>query len=150
MPVINGILDFTGYQHIQSTRPNTIGISLETSPLAILSWIYEKYLSWTDGPNKYNNIKYDNYNGKRMISGELNWDDVVMTAYIYWLCGRVTTGINYYAENMRFAYSELRKYYMPENVNIGIVDWKDSIGGAKGNHKYHFRNIVYYKNESKG
>ena len=149
MPVINGMLDSTGYQCIQSTRPNTIGITLESSPISLLAWIYEKYLAFTDGPGKYANIKFDK-DGKRIISGSLNWDDVIMTVYIYWLSGKVTSGINYYAENMRFVYGEMRKYYMPKSIKMGIVDWNDSIGGSMGNHNYHFRNIVYYNKENNG
>lgn len=149
MPIVNGMLDVTGYQCIQSTRPNTIGIALESSPVGLLAWIYEKYLTWTDGPKKCENIKYDK-DGKRIIGGVLDWDDVIMTIYIYWLCGRVTSGFNYYAENMRLVYGKMRKYYMPENIKIGIVDWNDSIGGSLTNHKYHFRNIIYYNKEKNG
>ncbi|KAF2136230.1 uncharacterized protein K452DRAFT_237850 [Aplosporella prunicola CBS 121167] len=32
----------------QGTRPSTIGLVLSTSPLALLAWIGEKFLTWTD------------------------------------------------------------------------------------------------------
>ncbi|KAJ9610801.1 hypothetical protein H2200_005578 [Cladophialophora chaetospira] len=38
-----------GYMAIQSTRPQTIGIALAASPVALLAWIYDKLHSWTDG-----------------------------------------------------------------------------------------------------
>ena len=38
----------TGYGLMHGTRPSTIGHVLASSPLALLSWIGEKYLSWSD------------------------------------------------------------------------------------------------------
>ncbi|KIM78507.1 hypothetical protein PILCRDRAFT_824411 [Piloderma croceum F 1598] len=40
--------DGRGYFEIQSTRPQTIGYSLADSPVGLLSWIYEKLVTWTD------------------------------------------------------------------------------------------------------
>lgn len=37
-----------GYNMLQSTKPQTIGTVLEDSPVALLSWIYEKLHDWTD------------------------------------------------------------------------------------------------------
>eukprot|EP01084_Bolivina_argentea_P153658 267922_1 len=143
-------LDMSGYQLIHCTRPNTIGISLETNPLSILIWIYEKYLSWSDGPKECDNIKYKE-NKCRIISGELTWDDVIITAYIYWLCGSVTSGINYYAENIGFAMREMGKFYVPADIQYGIIDWNDSIGPSyDAYNKYQFRNIVFHKKMKKG
>ncbi len=38
----------TGYFNEQATKPQTIGYSLADSPAGLLSWIYEKLVSWTD------------------------------------------------------------------------------------------------------
>lgn len=37
-----------GYNLIQSTKPQTPGYALADSPVALLSWIYEKLHDWTD------------------------------------------------------------------------------------------------------
>ncbi|KAI1082402.1 epoxide hydrolase 1 [Whalleya microplaca] len=37
-----------GYMQIQKQRPNTIGIALADSPVALLAWIYDKLVTWTD------------------------------------------------------------------------------------------------------
>jgi len=37
-----------GYFEEQSTKPQTIGYSLVDSPVGLLSWIYEKLVTWTD------------------------------------------------------------------------------------------------------
>lgn len=39
----------TGYFHIQTTKPQTMGYLLADSPAGLLGWIYEKLHSWTDG-----------------------------------------------------------------------------------------------------
>ncbi|THX43089.1 alpha/beta-hydrolase [Aureobasidium pullulans] len=38
----------SGYRTIQSTKPQTVGYGLTDSPVALLSWIYEKLHDWTD------------------------------------------------------------------------------------------------------
>ncbi|KAJ6571804.1 Alpha/Beta hydrolase protein [Mycena capillaripes] len=37
-----------GYNHQQSTQPQTLGYSLADSPAGLLAWIYEKLVNWTD------------------------------------------------------------------------------------------------------
>ncbi|CAK5270377.1 unnamed protein product [Mycena citricolor] len=37
-----------GYYAEQSTRPQTVGYALADSPVALLAWIYEKLVDWTD------------------------------------------------------------------------------------------------------
>lgn len=36
------------YLHMMRTRPQTIGAMLADSPIALLAWIYEKLIAWTD------------------------------------------------------------------------------------------------------
>lgn len=38
----------TGYAQEHATRPSTIGFVLSSSPLALLAWIGEKFMDWTD------------------------------------------------------------------------------------------------------
>lgn len=36
------------YLHMMRTRPQTVGAMLADSPIALLAWIYEKLVAWTD------------------------------------------------------------------------------------------------------
>ena len=36
------------YVHMMRTRPRTVGLMLADSPVALMSWIYEKLIAWTD------------------------------------------------------------------------------------------------------
>jgi pimeloyl-ACP methyl ester carboxylesterase len=38
----------TGYQQIQGTKPQTVGIALNDSPVGLAAWIVEKFRSWCD------------------------------------------------------------------------------------------------------
>ncbi|KAI0150010.1 alpha/beta-hydrolase [Hypoxylon sp. NC0597] len=37
-----------GYFQFQKQRPNTIGVALADSPVGLLTWIYDKLVTWTD------------------------------------------------------------------------------------------------------
>jgi hypothetical protein len=39
----------SGYFAQQSTKPQTLGYSLDDSPVGLLAWIYEKLVNWSDG-----------------------------------------------------------------------------------------------------
>ncbi|MFW0783451.1 epoxide hydrolase [Gordonia sp. CPCC 206044] len=41
------LTDGNGYNVIQATRPQTIGYGLEDSPVALLTWMLEKFEAWT-------------------------------------------------------------------------------------------------------
>jgi len=38
-----------GYRQLQASKPQTLGYSLQDSPVGLLAWIYEKLHDWTDG-----------------------------------------------------------------------------------------------------
>ncbi|CAD5209364.1 unnamed protein product [Bursaphelenchus okinawaensis] len=38
----------SGYMHIQSTKPDTVGVGLNDSPLGLLAYVGEKFSTWTD------------------------------------------------------------------------------------------------------
>lgn len=42
----------SGYQKVQSSKPQTIGYALADSPVGQAAWIYEKYREWTDNKGK--------------------------------------------------------------------------------------------------
>jgi hypothetical protein len=44
----NYVADGNGYYRMQETRPQTVAYCLSDSPVALLGWIYEKLIHWTD------------------------------------------------------------------------------------------------------
>lgn len=67
-----------GYGHVAGTRPQTLGLGLDDSPLGLLAWIADKWLSWSDGP--------------------MDPDLVLATTTLYWVTQSMTTSMRPYAE----------------------------------------------------
>lgn len=40
--------EWQDYSAEQSTKPQTLGFGLADSPVALLAWVYEKHVAWTD------------------------------------------------------------------------------------------------------
>lgn len=78
-----------GYQVIQSTRPQTIGVGLEDSPAALLTWILDKVEAWTHDPALLGDAHYRS----RHLADVL----------VYWLTRTATSA----ADNVYAAYGDL-------------------------------------------
>jgi microsomal epoxide hydrolase len=61
-----------GYIQIQGTKPQTLAYGLFDSPVGLMSWIAEKFESWTD-------------------SRGVSRDDLLTTVMIYWVTGSIGT-----------------------------------------------------------
>ncbi|CAH2098430.1 unnamed protein product [Euphydryas editha] len=82
-------LDESGYLHLQSTKPDTLGIVLQDSPLGLGVYIIEKYLLFTNPANKYT------------LDGGLNAfnnTDLLDNVLMYWSTGSITTSLRLFKE----------------------------------------------------
>jgi pimeloyl-ACP methyl ester carboxylesterase len=73
------------YGQVAATRPQTLGLALDDSPLGLLAWIVDKFLSWTD-PRE---------------DGEPAFDDdlLLATTTLYWVTRSMATSMRPYAED---------------------------------------------------
>lgn len=71
-----------GYQILQVTKPQTLAPALIDSPLALLSWHYEKFAGWTDP--------------RRGLSD----DEILSHISLYWFTKAGGTSIRLYKEHM--------------------------------------------------
>ncbi len=46
-----------GYSAIQRTKPQTLGYALADSPVALLAWIYENLVTWTDAYPREDDVR---------------------------------------------------------------------------------------------
>jgi pimeloyl-ACP methyl ester carboxylesterase len=74
-----------GYGHIAATRPQTLGLALDDSPLGLLAWIVDKFLSWTD-PGEDGELPFDA-------------DLLLATTTLYWATQTMATSMRPYAED---------------------------------------------------
>jgi juvenile hormone epoxide hydrolase len=89
--VSNMLLEF-GYMHIQATKPDTVGVGLNDSPVGLAAYILEKFTTWTNPAwkNKADGGLLERYTYTKLL-------DNVM---IYWVTNSITTSMRLYSEAM--------------------------------------------------
>jgi microsomal epoxide hydrolase len=98
METVRAVQEFqeegTGYQAIQSTKPQTVAYGLTDSPAGLAGWIGEKFQAWTDG-------------GLAAVDRERLLDNLTT----YWLTGTI-------AASMRLYYETDLAEAIPKSVDI--------------------------------
>ena len=74
----------TGYLQIQATKPQTLANALNDSPIGLLSWIVEKWRSWSDCGGG--------------LESRFTMDELLDTVMIYWITQTAGTAARYYYE----------------------------------------------------
>ncbi|RZS41340.1 pimeloyl-ACP methyl ester carboxylesterase [Herbihabitans rhizosphaerae] len=77
----------SGYFEQQRTRPQTVGYALVDSPLGQASWIFEKFVDWTDSGGR--------------PEDEFGYDKILDDITLYWLTGTGASSARIYWEAMR-------------------------------------------------
>jgi microsomal epoxide hydrolase len=77
----------TGYQAIQSTKPQSLAYGLTDSPAGLAGWIVEKFRTWSD------------CNGD--IETVFSRDQLLTNVMAYWLTGTIGSSTRLYYESMR-------------------------------------------------
>jgi pimeloyl-ACP methyl ester carboxylesterase len=74
-----------GYIAIQGTRPQTLGVGLNDSPVGLLAWVVEKWYAWSD------------CNGD--IESCFTKDELLTNVMIYWITQTIRPSMHYYYEH---------------------------------------------------
>jgi pimeloyl-ACP methyl ester carboxylesterase len=74
----------TGYQAIQSTKPQTLAYGLTDSPVGLAAWIIEKFRTWSD------------CNGD--VGSAFSRDRLLDNLSVYWLTGTINASMRLYCE----------------------------------------------------
>jgi hypothetical protein len=77
--------DMGGANHLQGTKPETIGIALADSPAGQAAWIYDKFQSKTDN------------NG--LAEDALTTDEILDAISLYWFTNSAASSARIYWEN---------------------------------------------------
>ncbi|WP_244198672.1 epoxide hydrolase family protein [Microbacterium phyllosphaerae] len=81
--------DARGYEHIQSTRPDTLAAALNDSPAGLLSWIVEKHVEWADAATER----------PASIESRISRERILTEATIYWVTQSIGTSFRPYFES---------------------------------------------------
>ena len=73
-----------GYEHLQSTKPQTIAYALNDSPVALAGWILEKMYSWSDCEGN--------------IESVFSKDEILTNISIYWFTRTIGSSVRLYYE----------------------------------------------------
>ncbi len=73
------------YGAMMVTRPQTIGYSLSDSPVGLASFIYEKFVQWSDSDGEPDRV--------------LTKDEMLNDITLYWLTNSGASGSRFYREN---------------------------------------------------
>lgn len=120
-----------GYSLEMSTRPQTIGYALADSPVALASWIYEKYRDWTDHDGDVEKL--------------FSKDEMLDTIMLYWLSNSGTSSARYYWE------CEVDCTAIEVNLPVG-VSWfggDNSYAPREWCERY-YKDIVYWNETERG
>ncbi|RZC34647.1 juvenile hormone epoxide hydrolase-like protein, partial [Asbolus verrucosus] len=94
----NTILE-SGYLHLQATKPDTVGVALNDSPVGLAAYILEKFITWT------------NSDWKNLEDGGLmkkyTYTDLLDNVMIYWVTNSITTSMRLYSETFNKAQTAL-------------------------------------------
>nr|CAD2200368.1 unnamed protein product [Meloidogyne enterolobii] len=77
--------------HIQATKPDTVGVGLNDSPIGLLAYILEKFSTWT-------NPSYLSLPDGGILK-KYSREDILTIISIYWLQGNILSSQRYYKEN---------------------------------------------------
>lgn len=78
-----------GYDHIQSTRPQTLAYGLNDSPAGLAAWIIEKWWAWTDPPGGD-------------LEQHFTKDQLLANVMIYWVTETINSANRLYYERDHF------------------------------------------------
>lgn len=111
--------DGNGYFRIQATRPQTVAYCLSDSPVALLGWIHEKLIQWTD-------------------SYPWTDDEILTWVSIYWF-SRAGPGASVrtyfeveHAKDPGYNFYKDMWGYLPRSVKLGITQFPSDLIGMPG------------------
>lgn len=88
---LKSVIEETGYMHIQSTKPDTIGSTLTGNPIGLAAYILEKFSTWTNP--SYKLLKDGG------LTKEFTLDALLDNIMVYYLTNSITTSQRLYAES---------------------------------------------------
>jgi pimeloyl-ACP methyl ester carboxylesterase len=117
-----------GYSHLQSTRPQTLAVGLNDSPVGLAAWLLDKFHAWTDHGGDLGSV--------------FSVDHLLDNLTLYWLSGTIGSSMRLYLEsNQRVPYRHSRvvvptgvarfagePFRWPRSLSeqaYNVVDWRE-------------------------
>ena len=125
----------SGYSKQQSTRPQTVAYGLSDSPVGQMSWIIEKFYSWTDCVQE----------GKKKLESVLTKDELLDNVMIFWLTNSSASSARLYWESFN------NPNFDPINTPTGCSQFpKEIFQCSRRWAEKRFSNLIYWNELDRG
>ena len=109
----------SGYLHIQSTKPDTVGCALNDSPVGLAAYILEKFSTWTN--SEFRDLEDGG------LERKFSLDDLLTNIMIYWTTGAITSSQRFYKENFGKNIVTEKLHRMKVQVPTGFAAFPDEL-----------------------
>ncbi|GLQ51815.1 epoxide hydrolase family protein [Dyella flava] len=127
-------VDEGAYEHLQSTRPQTLAFGLADSPAGLASWIVEKFYFWSD-------------NGGDLLKA-FPMDVLIDNVMIYWATGTIGSSVRYYYDSRH--YRQPLKATDHVTVPTAVSMWPKDLVKAPREWAERFYNVQQYSMQAHG
>ena len=125
----------SGYSKQQSTRPQTVAYGLSDSPVGQMSWIIEKFYSWTDCVQE----------GEKKLESVLTKDELLDNVMIFWLTNSSASSARLYWESFN------NPNFDPINTPTGCSQFpKEIFQCSRRWAEKRFSNLIYWNELDRG
>jgi pimeloyl-ACP methyl ester carboxylesterase len=127
----------SGYAIMMVTRPQTVGYSLEDSPVGLAAWIYDKFADWT----------YSGGEPERALTRDEMLDDISL----YWFTNTATSSARLYWENNNNNFNADTQKTAEISLPVAVTVFPGEIYRApKSWAQRAYRNLIYFNEVDKG
>lgn len=114
-----GILEESGYFHLQATKPDTIGAALTGNPIGLAAYILEKFAYWTD--HSYRDLPDGG------LTKRYTMDQLLHNLMFYYLPNSIQTSQRLYAETFSSYGRSHQLDRIPTDVPTGCARFKHDL-----------------------
>jgi len=124
--------EMMGYAQIQGTRPKTLSVGLNDSPIGQLAWILEKFKEWTDP-------------SATLPTDAVSCDKILTNVSLYWFTGTAGSSANLYYETLHDPEQKKRppRSPVPTGVLVSTEDVTIRRWAARENEIVHWTELEY-------
>ncbi|XP_036994688.2 epoxide hydrolase 1 [Artibeus jamaicensis] len=141
--ILYSLMRESGYMHIQSTKPDTVGCALNDSPVGLAAYILEKFSTWT-------NTEFRDQEDGGLV-GKFTLDDLLTNIMIYWTTGTITSSQRFYKENMGHNFTSDKHHRMKVHVPTGFAAFPCELMHAPEKWvKVKYRKLISYSYMARG
>jgi juvenile hormone epoxide hydrolase len=119
IPKFINLLQESGYMHIQSTKPDTIGVALTGNPVGLAAYILEKFSTWTNAD--YRNLPDGG------LEKYFTLDALLDNVMIYYLTNSITTSQRIYKEVFSNEFGDPTVNRVPVDVPSACAHFKHEL-----------------------